>query len=254
MRRALLIAAGLVSALPASAAAQDRPALRAGLESCQTGLAAAERVATFVGSMPALAGTQRMWMRFDLERRRPGQRRWRRVRGAPGFGRWERSLPGRGGFVFHKRVEALHVPATFRAVVRFRWYAAGGVLQRATRLRTRSCAQPDLRPDLVPGTLTALPVAPGLARYALEVRNAGSTDAGGFTVRVGDGSVQVARLGAGERRAVEVTAAACAPGTAVAVAVDPEGRVDEARERDDAVALPCPWKAPEASGPGAIGR
>ncbi|HEX6696310.1 MAG TPA: hypothetical protein VF080_05925, partial [Solirubrobacteraceae bacterium] len=64
MRRAVLIAS-LSLALPCAAQAQAPP-LRATLAACHSGPAATERTATFVGSMPAVAGTKRMWMRFDL--------------------------------------------------------------------------------------------------------------------------------------------------------------------------------------------
>nr|MBA3328853.1 hypothetical protein [Solirubrobacterales bacterium] len=148
MRHALLIAlaAVLVAAVPASA--QERPPLRAVLESCATGALPAERIATFMGSMPARAGSERMWMRFDLQRRRSARSDWRRVDDVPGFGTWERSLPRRAGFVFHKRVTGLRAPALYRSVVRFRWYAADGALKRSARRRTRTCRQPDPRPDL----------------------------------------------------------------------------------------------------------
>ena len=60
----------LVLALPAAAQAQAPP-LRAKLAACTSGPTAAVRTATFVGSMPAVAGTKRMWMRFDLLARMP---------------------------------------------------------------------------------------------------------------------------------------------------------------------------------------
>lgn len=241
MRHALLIAllALLVAAVPATA--QERPRLRAVLETCEIGALPAQRVATFMGSMPARAGADRMGMRFDLERRRSGGRIWRPVRGVPGFGTWERSLPRRAGFVFHKRVAGLRVSAVYRSVVRFRWYAADGTVTQRAQRRTRACRQLDLRPDLEPGSLTAVGgPAPGLARYSLVMTNTGRSEAGPFAVRVATGVAEVARLGAGERRTVAVLAPACAPGTLVAVAVDADQRIEEAEERGNSAALECP--------------
>lgn len=155
------VAAALPGAPPA--AARERPPLAATLEECQTGASPSERIAVFTGSMPAVAGTERMAMRFDLQRRTSHRPRWRRVRRAPGFGAWERSLPNRAGFVFHKRVDGLRVPAAYRAVVRFRWYAADGAVQRRAQRRTRSCRQPD-------STVTAAPDSEAIGADAGERR------------------------------------------------------------------------------------
>jgi hypothetical protein len=242
MRRALpLIVLALLPAGPAAAAAPQRPPLEAVLETCLNGLAPAQRVAAFRASMPARAGAKRMAMRFELQRRVPGTRGWRPLQGAPGFGVWERSLPRRAGFVFHKRVDRLSVPAAYRAVVRFRWLAADGTVVARTRRRTRPCRQPDLRPDLVPGVLSAADAAtPGRALYSLEVRNAGRSAAGSFLVRVGSAAVQVPGLAAGQRRDVQLTGPACRQGASVLAEVDAGGRVDESLEQNNAARWLCP--------------
>src|SRR4051794_23994111 len=46
------------------------PALSATLDVCQPNALPALRVASFTGSMPAIAGAERMQMRFELQRRR----------------------------------------------------------------------------------------------------------------------------------------------------------------------------------------
>ena len=105
MRRAapLIVLAAL--ALPAAAQAQAPP-LRAKLAACQSGPPATARTATFVGSMPAIAGTKRMWMRFDLfarvaagERPSPPSRRR-----SSACGRSRRPGASSSGFVFTQRV------------------------------------------------------------------------------------------------------------------------------------------------------
>jgi len=245
MRRLLLAPALLAFALaaPATAVALAPPPLEATLDSCAASPLPAERIATFAGSMPATKGAESMRMRFDLERKRPGEEVWRTVKGVPGLGVWERSLPNRAGFVFHKRIDGLQVPAAYRVHVRFRWEDARGEVVRKANRRTAVCEQPDLRPDLVPEVLTAVVDAPGLALYTLRVINSGRASAGPFTVRVGNASVEIARLAPGQRRSVIVLAPTCLFGTLVTARVDADKRVDEADERGNVLRRACPVKA-----------
>ena len=249
MRRSSLVFVVVLAALAVTvpaAPADHGPRLRATLDDCHRGAMPADRVAQFTGAMPARAGTERMWMRFDLYRRRAGSDRWVRVRRAATFGRWEKSEPRRRGFVFHKRVDALPVPYHYRAVVRFRWYDADGERQASSTRRTRSCWQPDVRADLEPGAVTAaLDVASGMARYAVTVRNAGRGDAGSSAVALtaGDGPPRLAEvpgLPRGGSATVEVLAPACLPGSVVHVLADADERVDERDEDDNDARAPCP--------------
>jgi len=243
MRHALILLAVLL-AVPggvASAAEPVAPKLAATLETCTTSPLPVQRIASFVGSMPARAGATRMRMRFDLERRRSGERRWRRLQ-AQGFGVWERSDHKVAGFVFTKRVNGLPVPATYRALVRFEWLAADGHVVRRTSARTPACRQPDLRPNLVPAALSGtLDVQqPGMAVYTLVVRNTGRSVAGPFSVVVGSGSAEVGQLGPGEERAVPVVALACLPLLPIVVRVDADRRIEESQERGNGSRRPCP--------------
>ena len=233
-----LVACLLVGGGVAVAQTPDPPppppaSVSAELETCERSPLPARRVAAFVGAMPAVAGAERMQMRFDLQRRRLAERRWRTMRGAEGFGTWETSEPDRAGFVFHKRVDGLQVPASYRAVVRFRWTAADGTTVRRARRSTASCAQPDLRPDLVAVSLRAvLDVSVVPAVYRLVVRNDGRSDAGPFAVRVAGALAEVAGLAAGEKTSVTVVGAPCAAGATVRASVDADFRVDESDERN----------------------
>ena len=134
--------------------------------------------------MPAVAGTKRMWMRFDLFARVAPATGFAAVK-APKLGVWQKSAPGRvsSGFVFTQRVQGLTAPASFRAQVRFRWYGKGGKLLRSATRTSAICKQPDQRPDLRAGALDAVrgPL-PDQATYALDVRNDGHTAAAGFDV------------------------------------------------------------------------
>jgi hypothetical protein len=244
MRCALLLTALLLVA-PSAAAAKATPApapkLGATLETCTTSPLPVQRIASFVGSMPARAKATRMRMRFDLERKRDGARRWRRLKAA-GFGVWERSDPKVAGFVFTKRVTGLPVPASYRARVSFAWLAADGSTVKRAVARTAACRQPDLRPNLVPGALTATLdlQQPDLAVYTLAVRNTGRSAADPFSVAVGSGSTEVGALGPGEERAVAVVAPPCLPLLAIVVRVDADRRVEESEERGNGARRACP--------------
>jgi hypothetical protein len=231
-----LIVVLLVAAAPASAL--QRPPLRATLAACESGPSADARFAVFTGSMPALAGTRRMWMRFDLMERRDGARRWRRLR-APAFGRWDKSKgTGAAGFIYTKRVEQLKQGARYRAVVRFRWLASGGRVQRERRRTTPVCRQPSQLPNLVYEGFEVLPGPDASTRrYRVTVANEGRTAAGPFRVGMtvdGESLVRdVPGLAATERTTVEIAGPRCERGRTLRIQLDVRGAVRESREADN---------------------
>jgi hypothetical protein len=241
------LAAAAPAAVPAAARAEAprRPALGARLAACTTGAAARERTAAFVASMPAVAGTARMAMRFDLLQRMAGEAEFAPVT-LPAWGRWERSQPGRTGFIYTKKVQALRTPGAYRARVRFRWYDAVGRIQRRAQRLTRICRQPDPRADLRAGALTlASGPGPDAVTYLLTVENAGRGAAGGFGVRLVTAGmppppVRVAGLAAGDSRVVGIAGPPCRAGTAVRFVLDAGAEVAESHEADDVVDRRCP--------------
>jgi hypothetical protein len=246
MRRTALtfLILAFAGALPASAQPPvfNLP-LKAKLTDCHTGSQPADRFAVFVGQMPALQGTRRMWMRFDLFER-TGSSAWQHV-SVPKFGTWQKSLPGKPGFIYEKRVDQLQAPADYRVQVRFRWYDKTGKLQRAARRTTRTCHQPDPRPDLAIGQVTATEAGQGRLRYLIRVRNDGRSDVGPFdTVLSVDGNAQpaatVAGLPAGGETKVAIVGQRCTLGSRIQIAVDTTGLIDEASEINNAVSRPCP--------------
>ena len=248
VRRVVLPIALLALALPVGAQAQAPP-LRAKLSACQSGPLSTARTATFVGSMPAIAGTKRMWMRFDLFARIAPASDFAAVK-APKLGVWHKSKPGRvsSGFVFTQRVQGLTAPGSFRAQVRFRWYGTGGRLLRAARRTSATCKQPDQRADLRAGTLDAVrTLEPGQASYELEVRNDGHTAAGPFDVVLTvAGAEQPAErvlggLAPGASYTVTFLAPRCAPGSMLRFDLDAEDEVDESGKLDDVVERACPF-------------
>ncbi|MEA2256993.1 MAG: hypothetical protein QOG35_3038 [Solirubrobacteraceae bacterium] len=247
MRRAALIAAVLALWAPGAARAQAPP-LRATLAACTTGPDATDRMLAFTGSMPTVPGAQRLWMRFDLRQRLASDADFVAVQ-APGLDAWRKSTVGRSsGFVYTQRVQQLAGPGAYRALVRFRWYGAGGRLLRSARRLTPICRQPDWRPDLVAGLLDAVAAGqPGLATYRLVVRNDGRGDAGPFDVGLAvDGVAQppqrvVAGIAAHDRTAVTFVAPACTPGSTLRFTLDAQGEVAESTAADDVVDRPCPF-------------
>jgi hypothetical protein len=239
-----LLALGVVVG-PAQAATATSAAvpLSAKTTTCTTGEDDGSRAATFTGSMPAIAGTQRMQMRFVLVQRLGEKGAYKRVE-VPGWGGWQKSDFGRPGFVFTKRVEALAAPASYRAQITFKWLDKKSHTQRTVTKTSTACAQPDPRPDL---TLAALDITAEDAThavYTVAVSNDGRSDAAPFTVTVTvDGVVQpplpLGPLAAGERVQGTITGTRCAPGSTVTVTVDAQGAVDESDEADDTVQRPC---------------
>ena len=245
MRRVSPIIVALALAAPALADAQQPP-LRATLSACSSGALATDRVAAFTGSMPAIRGTRRMWMRFDVLSRSGSTPQFAAL-AVPGLGVWQKSAPGRpGGFVFTQRVQGLAAPGAYRAVVRFRWYGRHGRLLRSATRQTAVCKQPDQRPDLEVAGLTAIAgPGPDEATYALQVANAGRGPAGPFDVLLGVGgpdlpAQRVSGLDAGAATTLTFAAPRCAPGSTVRITLDARGEIGEADEGDDVVERTCP--------------
>jgi CARDB len=242
-----LLLAGL-AALPAAAQAPvfDLP-VRAKLTDCHRGLDPADRYAVFVGQMPALKGTRRMWMRFDLYERSTATGSWLPVADVPKFGVWEKSKPGKPGFIYEKRVDRLQAPARYRARIRMRWYDARGRLQRHARRTTPACHEPDPRPDLAVGKVTATRLAGDRLRYVIGVRNQGRSDVGPFDTVLSVGTdtrppATVAGLPAGGATKVAIAGPACAAGSRIQIARDTARAIDEARERNNTVSRACPGR------------
>jgi hypothetical protein len=230
----------------ASAQAADKLVLSAKITTCTTGPDDASRAAAFTGSMPAAAQTKRMQMRFVLiQRAGPGPKGLFKKIVVPGWGGWEKSDPGRQGFVFTKRVEALTAPAAYRAVITFRWFDAKGHVQRSATRTTQPCEQPDPRPDLVLGGVDGAATGKGTAAYTVSIGNEGHSDAAPFAVTITVGgivsdAVTMGPIAAGDRLTGTLAAPKCTPGTTITVTVDVGDAVDESVEDDDAVQRPCP--------------
>ena len=245
MRRLAPLIALIALSAPAVAHAQAPP-LRAKVSACSSGPLPTDRVAAFTGSMPSIAGSRRMWMRFDILARAGTAKAYAPLK-VPGLGVWQKSAPGHpAGFVFTQRVQALATPGSYKAVIRFRWYDKTGKLLRSSSHQTPICKQPDRRPDLQVGALDATP-GPGIGQttYTLVVRNAGRGAAGAFDVLLGGaGSDQPTQRVTGLQPGASVTlifaAPPCTPGSTLRVTVDARGEIPEVTEGDDTVERTCP--------------
>jgi hypothetical protein len=237
--RACLVAviAALLLAAPARAARSARVVLLR----CSHG---SVRSVTFEGRIAAIPHARRMQLRFTLQARTPDAPAWARV-SAPGFGTWITAPRGLSRYLYDKTVQGLLAPAGYRAVVDFRWRDASGRVIRRARDASRSCHQPDPRPDLTAAALAVGPGAdPGRRTYTATIVDAGRGAAGPFAVdftRAGRliGTVQVAGLAAGQDRRIAVPGVACAPGEQVAVVLDAAHAVDESDETDNVLSVIC---------------
>jgi hypothetical protein len=218
-------------AAPAHAAAPAKVVLT----SCEP----SARAADFQARMGTVDGATRLKMRFALQVRRPGQKAYHRV-AAPGFRSWSTADPGKTSWVFTRRVEGLIGPARYRALVRFQWLDAhGDVLARAKRT-SRSCRQPDHRPNLRIKSIAH----PARHRYTAVVVNNGRTATGPFDVQLAIGDtlldpVGVEDLAPQAQQVVTFHGPRCTSGVALIATADPLNLVDERNELDNAFTKTC---------------
>jgi hypothetical protein len=214
--------------------AQASPYARASLARCDRDV----NEATFSGRMSSYRRSPKMQMRFTLQALTPDEPRWRKV-DASGFGEWITVPSGFSKYTYDKTVQDLLAPASYRAVVHFRWRNARGRTVRSERAVSGICRQPDSRPDVVIRNVKADP-----AGYVAVVFNRGREAAGAFDVRFVRegkllGSARVAGLE--PRSAVDVflPGERCRPGTPLEAVVDPLSEVDESNEFNNGVSALC---------------
>jgi hypothetical protein len=149
MRRALLACViSLVAAAPAAALAPTSPP-KASLQGfvCQRATNSLDRVIAVIAVMRPVPGTQRMEMRFVLQRRPAGIGSFTTVQGGD-LGHWLQPKPPTLGqrtsdvWRLRKLVANLVGPATYRFRVTFRWSGSSGVALDRTTLISEPCAEP----------------------------------------------------------------------------------------------------------------
>jgi hypothetical protein len=242
-------AVGAVVATPAAAAPRHHAApYAARLAACHRSLGAEQRLAVVSASMRPISSASRMALKIDLYERPLDGSRWRARTDVPGLGAWTSPSDRTTDlFKYRQAVARLDVPFAYRFHVSFRWLDKQGSVVREASLTTRSCREPDLRPDLVIDSVQTRVIHSGAVRYRVTVGNEGSTIARGVAVGAvlpGDAVARTRRVGSvdpGGSVRVAFTGPGClAGGPAPTFTVDPDGTVDEADEANNALALTCP--------------
>jgi CARDB protein len=214
------------------------------LSHCVAAVDEPDRSATFAGQVLASADTTRMAVRVEVQERLGGEAYFHTV-SAPGLGVWRASQPGVKIYKFYRQVTNLPAPAEFRARIDFRWLGAKGRLIRHTSRLTPTCEQPDERPKLTVGEVSATAVDAQTADYQIALRNEGRAASGTFTLALSvDGAPQpplaVESLQPQSSLILAVTAPRCAPAGQLAVEPDPGHQVAEAPAGGLPRSFPCP--------------
>jgi hypothetical protein len=119
----------------------DPSSYSATLEQCVPASDHLERSLTVTGEIVGGTGTAKMGMRVELQQRTSDVEPFRTIV-APGLGVWRYSEPGVKIYKYVKQITNLAAPASYRAVVRFRWLGAHGRALKRAELRTATCEQP----------------------------------------------------------------------------------------------------------------
>jgi hypothetical protein len=256
VRRLTIIGALALAACAAAAAdAQTPEAQQTSLRSytCQHALDPAARAVSITAAMRPLAGTQKMQMRFQLLKRATKHGHGVTVSGR-GLGTWitpaDPTLGQRSGdrWVVHHPVVDLAAPAFYRFKVSFRWFGSGGTVLGTSDRKTRTCYQPELRPDVTISALKIVPLTAGSDRYAVVIGNRGKTAAGPFTVELTVGAAPtqqtltepVTSLPPHTRTTVRFKGPACMAAEPIMVIVDPQQQVDDYDRTNNTFAETCP--------------
>jgi CARDB len=249
-RGLILIAVAGVALLGTVAPAAAALPYKASLSGCSPALEQSARAVVFQGDMRRVRAGDRLEIRFDLLVRSPDLG-WERLH-YEGLGIWNRAEAGVARYTYTKRVENLAAPASYRAIVTFRW--RDGATNRAHRRevrRTPVCRQPDLRPDLVVERVDGVRTGPQRASYGVVVRNNGqmATLVDTAVQLLVDGTAQtpaaLAPLMPRTETTLRFTGPACTQ--SVEARLDTDAAVDEADEDNNLLAVPCPLAPGAAS-------
>lgn len=136
-----LTTVALMAALPGAGTTTPAPAVSANVEQCVTATTQSGRSVTFTGQMETLSGAHRMAMEIVVQEHDPGETGFHTL-AAAGPATWQRSEVGLKIYKYVRQVTDLPAPATFRALVQYRWLDERDHLLRTTSRRTPICRQP----------------------------------------------------------------------------------------------------------------
>jgi hypothetical protein len=242
---ALIAVAALAATVTGALAAQSRghkPGRATVLvANCHPSGVVSDRFAIFDGQMHALPATRKMLMRFTLLERIGSRGPYKPVP-LSDLKPWRRSKPGSKTFIYTQRVTALRDDGAYRMRVQFRWYGDHKTLQKTTTVRSRTCRQPALLPNLTVTSVTSIPAGAGQRTYSVTVANTGQGEARDVPVVLKvDGAVagssRIDLLPGQESAVVQIAGPACA--FSVRAVADPKRMIDETDHSDDALTVPC---------------
>lgn len=256
MRRFLLLLALL--ALPvlgvgsAAATAKAPPRYDLIAFACQRALDPPNRSVSVNAVMRPIKGTRRMSLKFDLLEKVAGATR--SLTGAGDLGIWlsprDPTLGRRTGDVWelNKAVSNLDAPAVYRFKVTFRWLGAHDKVLATAVMGSGSCAQRELRPDLLVRrvSMAAIPHKPHKQRYTVAIANRGASGAGPFQVLFtpGDGSAPqtktVSHVNAHSALRLSFAGPLCDAGSPPTVVADSTDQVDDYDLNNNAMTVTCP--------------
>jgi hypothetical protein len=147
-------AAAASGAQSGQSGAMQAASASATLDQCVPAAAQSERSAMFAGEMTAMPGSLRMAIRIEIQELTAGEAAFHTIT-APGLGVWRSSDPGVKAYKYVKQVTNLFAPASYRAIVRFRWLNARGRQIKSTHKHTLICEQPSSSPFPAGSSLTA---------------------------------------------------------------------------------------------------
>jgi len=218
----------------------------ASVAACTTGSSDLQRAATFSAQMNAVPGTRTMSMSFDLYEQTSASSGYVAVN-APGFGLWQTSNRGIASFTANENVVDLPAPASFRALVHYRWLDRHGRVIRRTDRVTAACVETAPEPDLFIVRITRAPGSPPKTTmlYGVVVRNSGPGAAGAFEVAFSVNGTplpdqQVTALAPQTATTVQFSGPRCTPGSTITAQVDPAGAITEPPDPSRTIAYTCP--------------
>jgi CARDB len=246
---AALVALACASSIAVARAGQPRAELRGYV--CHVALDPVNREISVNAVMRPVKGTKRMQLRFDLLGRASAPGTFAPVTGGD-LGTWispsNPTLGQRSGdvWMFGHPVFDLTAPAAYRFVVSFRWIGGGGRVLGTVMRQSKTCFQPELRPDLIVQSIVINPVAghPKLDQYATTIENTGASGAGPFEVEFADKRVvktpTVRRLHAHSAITINFVGPLCDSTSPPTVTVDPTDQVDVVNRDGTSQTVTCP--------------
>jgi hypothetical protein len=261
MRRFLVSSAVALAAVTslgvASASGSTSTAPRAALGDfvCTRALDPGQRLVSVTAVMRHVTNTRRLELRFVLLSKSAGSP-FTVVEGS-GLGTWVSptdpvSLGTRPGDVWRLNhpVADLPAPATYQFIVTFKWIGDKGRVLKTEQRVSRTCYQPELRPDLVAESFTAQTIAghPKHDQYSAVIEDTGLTGAGPFQVQFTFGTDvahrTVEHIGAHKTKTFTFTGPLCDSSAPPTMTIDPDQQVDVYSRTNTSLTATCPAPTP----------